>query len=129
MDKFHVHSKSPLKDQIFFASDHSCYYLAHTHQLVPVSEPINDFYRSLPDGSKNKTKTIYEADKNILHWLFGSTDIIDGSSYVYELHLEKGDVTWAKRSYGRPLSLIAKDFDNNPVYVSNSERISNPLAS
>ncbi len=117
-----------IKDQIFFASDHSCYYLAHTHQLVPVSEPINDFYRSLPDGSKNKTKTIYEADKNILHWLFGSTDIIDGSSYVYELHLEKGDVTWAKRSYGRPLSLIAKDFDNNPVYVSNSERISNPLA-
>ena len=121
-------SIAKIKDQIFFAGDHSCYYLAHTHQLVPVSEPINDFYRPLPDASKNKTQTIYEADKNILHWLFGGTDTVGGSSFVYELHLEKGDVTWTKRNYNRPLSLLSKDFNNDPVFISNTSRIANPLS-
>ena len=117
-----------VKDRVFFAGNDSCYYLSSTGQLVPISEPINDMYRGLSDEARQKTQTIYDADKGILYWQFGSSSTVDGSIFIFELHLIKGDVAWTKRTFNRPISLIAEDFNNKPAYLSSISRIDNPLA-
>ena len=117
-----------VKDRIFFAGEDSCYSLTHTGQLIPISEPINDFYRDLSDAAKRRTKTVYDADKGIVFWNFGSSDAVNGSVFVYELHLNRGDVTWAKRGFQKPITLMTEDFNAKPAFISKTERVDNPLA-
>ena len=117
-----------VKDRIYFAGEDSCYSITHTGQLIPISEPINDFYRELTAAAKQKTKTIYDADKGIVFWNFGKSEEVGGSLYVYELHLNKGDVTWARRGFHKPITIMAEDFDSKPAFISATQRISNPLS-
>tara|TARA_Y100000592_G_scaffold55369_1_gene87118 strand:+ start:24551 stop:27103 length:2553 start_codon:yes stop_codon:yes gene_type:complete len=115
-----------VKDRIFFAGEKSIYYLSSVGQLVPVSEPINDTYNSLPEAVKKKTSSVYEADKGIISWHFGANDLVNGSRYVYQLHIDKGDVTWSSRNIKQPLTRMSEDFDNNVVFFSNTQFLSNP---
>jgi hypothetical protein len=117
-----------VKDRIFFAGDDSCYYLSAQGQLVPISEPINDMYRELPDSSKKLTKTMYRAKKGIVYWHFGPSNVVGGTYIVYELHLTKGDVTWTSRNYQRLIDKMVDDFNNEPAFFNSSVIVSNPLA-
>ena len=117
-----------VKDRIFFAGEDSCYYISAQGQLVPISEPINDMYRSLPDSSKTATKTMYQAKKGIVYWHFGPSNVIGGTFIVYELHLLKGDVTWTSRDFNRLIENMVEDFDNEPAFFNNSVIVDNPQA-
>ena len=117
-----------IKDQIFFAGEDSIYYITPTHQLVPISEPINDKYRNLPIATKRKTAGVFVADEQTLYFLFGATSDPGGSTLCYCLNLSKGDITWTSRYINHVLSMMSQDFNGDPVFISNTERIDNPAA-